>query len=55
MYEPPRRAGAAVLAKGEVVGVAEVGILATVGAATGLQVYGRPHVAVLSTGETAGG
>jgi len=32
------------------VGVAEVGILATVGA-TQLNVYGRPHVGVLSTGD----
>lgn len=44
------RAGSKVLDAGEVVGVAEVGILATVGA-THVQVYSRPHVAVLSTGE----
>ena len=43
------RAGATVLDAGEVVGVAEVGILATVGA-TSLEVFGRPHVGVLSTG-----
>lgn len=39
------------LAAGELVGVAEVGILATVGAAQ-LPVYRRPLVAVLSTGES---
>lgn len=39
-----------VLEAGEVVGVAEVGILATVGAVQ-VTVHGRPHVAVLSTGE----
>ena len=44
------RAGSKVLDAGEFVGVAEVGILATVGA-THVQVYSRPHVAVLSTGE----
>lgn len=37
------------LAAGEVVGVAEVGILATTGAVQ-LQVHRRPRVAVLSTG-----
>jgi gephyrin len=39
-----------VLAAGERVGVAEVGLLATVGAAT-LSVHSRPVVAVLSTGD----
>jgi len=43
--------GALVLAKGERVGVAEVGILATVGAVLGLEVYRQPHVGVLSTGD----
>ena len=47
------RAGSKVLDAGEFVGVAEVGILATVGA-THVQVYSRPHVAVLSTGEGGG-
>ena len=42
--------GATVLEAGEVVGVAEIGILATVGAVT-VKVYKRPHVAVLSTGD----
>ena len=46
------RAGAAVLAAGELVGIAEVGILATVGAVE-VQVHSRPHVGVLSTGEGA--
>ncbi len=40
------------LGAGEVVGVAEVGILATVGSVS-VQVVRRPHVAVLSTGEWA--
>eukprot|EP00798_Chlamydomonas_sp_ICE-L_P023126 gene23126-30327_t len=44
-------ASSTVLEKGELIGVAEVGILATVGATSGLQVYGRPHVAILSTGD----
>jgi hypothetical protein len=44
------RAGAIVLEAGERVGVAEVGILATVGAAT-LPVHRRPRLAVLSTGD----
>jgi molybdopterin biosynthesis enzyme len=44
------RAGAVVLEAGERVGVAEVGILATVGAVQ-LPVHRRPKVAVLSTGE----
>jgi molybdopterin biosynthesis enzyme len=43
------RAGAIVLEAGERVGVAEVGILATVGAVQ-LPVHRRPKVAVLSTG-----
>ena len=38
-----------VLQAGERVGVAEVGILATVGA-TRVEVYRTPHVGVLSTG-----
>lgn len=44
------RAGAVVLEAGERVGVAEVGILATVGAAK-LPVHRRPKLAVLSTGD----
>lgn len=44
------RSGAVVLEAGERVGVAEVGILATVGAVS-LPVHRRPKVAVLSTGE----
>jgi len=44
------QAGQLVLEKGELIGAAEVGILATVGAAA-LQVYRRPTVAVLSTGD----
>lgn len=40
-----------VLEPGERVGVAEVGLLATVGAVK-LQVYQQPSVAVLSTGES---
>ncbi|WIA42709.1 hypothetical protein OEZ86_008658 [Tetradesmus obliquus] len=43
-------AGAVVLQAGERVGVAEVGILATVGAAS-LPVHRRPRLAVLSTGD----
>lgn len=43
------RAGAVVLQAGERVGVAEIGILATVGAVE-LPVHRRPKVAVLSTG-----
>jgi gephyrin len=46
----PNRAGAMVLEAGERVGVAEVGILATVGAAH-LPVHRRPRLAVLSTGD----
>lgn len=42
--------GATVLEAGEVVGVAEIGILATVGAVE-VSVFKRPHVAVLSTGD----
>jgi gephyrin len=49
--QPPKnRPGAEVLAAGERVGVAEVGLLATVGAAH-LSVRARPVVAVLSTGD----
>eukprot|EP00775_Hariotina_reticulata_P002119 gene2119-2438_t len=44
------RAGQAVLEAGERVGVAEIGILATVGAAA-LPVRRRPRLAVLSTGD----
>lgn len=44
------RPGAEVLAAGERVGVAEVGLLATVGAAT-VSARARPVVAVLSTGD----
>jgi molybdopterin biosynthesis enzyme len=44
------RQGDVVLSAGERVGVAEVGILATVGAVQ-LPVYRQPLVAVLSTGE----
>jgi hypothetical protein len=47
------RAGAVVLEAGERVGVAEVGILATVGAVQ-LPVHRRPKVAVLSTGAHTG-
>ncbi|KAJ9531517.1 hypothetical protein QJQ45_015012 [Haematococcus lacustris] len=43
--------GAEVLAAGECVGVAEVGILATVGAVEQLPVFRVPHVGVLSTGD----
>ncbi|MEW5308598.1 MAG: hypothetical protein WDW38_000543 [Sanguina aurantia] len=42
--------GQVVLAAGETVGTAEVGLLATVGAVS-LSVYRRPRVAVLSTGD----
>ncbi|KAG2490454.1 hypothetical protein HYH03_011090 [Edaphochlamys debaryana] len=42
--------GDTVLTKGDLVGVAEVGILATVGA-TQLRVFATPKVAVLSTGD----
>jgi len=46
----PQRQGADVLAAGERIGIAEVGILATVGAVT-LPVHRHPLVAVLSTGD----
>lgn len=46
----PCRAGAVVLEAGERIGVAEIGILATVGAVE-LPVHRRPKVAVLSTGK----
>lgn len=46
----PLRQGADVLSPGERIGVAEIGILATVGAAQ-LAVYRRPRVGVLSTGD----
>jgi hypothetical protein len=45
-----RRQGARVLSTGDRVGVAEVGLLATVGAVA-LRVRPTPKVAVLSTGE----
>ncbi|KAK9807616.1 hypothetical protein WJX72_004182 [[Myrmecia] bisecta] len=44
------RAGAVVLQAGGLVGAAEVGLLATVGA-TSVQVHQTPHMAVLSTGD----
>ena len=43
-------AGRVVLAAGQHIGAAEVGILATVGATT-VSVHRKPHVAVLSTGD----
>lgn len=51
MYLCACRGGAVVLQAGERVGVAEIGILATVGAVK-LPVHRRPKVAVLSTGMT---
>ncbi|GAX85701.1 hypothetical protein CEUSTIGMA_g13115.t1 [Chlamydomonas eustigma] len=42
--------GETVLRSGEVIGVAEIGILATVGA-THVTVYKQPHVGVMSTGD----
>jgi hypothetical protein len=43
--------GATVLRKGDRVGPAEIGLLATVGRADGVRVYRRPRVGVMSTGD----